>query len=75
MCRCYQCNREIRFVKRKGEKAIPVEPQRYYFVPCEKNEGDVFLSQTGVTRHGNLASDGLPGYKWHKCPKVIRKSA
>lgn len=65
MDKCTKCGKEIRFIKREGDKAIVVDKQPVYFVP--DNLGVELFIHSGASRRGTRASDGLKGYTLHVC--------
>lgn len=69
MLKCNNCGRMITFIKRKGQKSIPVEPRAEYFVPDDVAGTVVFVSEKGMVRKGRPATDGIKGYILHKCDR------
>ena len=63
--KCDICGKEIRFIKRTGDKALVVNSKSFYFLPDDK--GDVYVMNNGSMRRGNIAPDGLKGFTLHKC--------
>lgn len=65
VCKC--CGKPINWVRPKGpeQKAIPVEPQKVYFLPGDGKE--TFIMTNGKEGQGRSASDGIIGYKRHSC--------
>ena len=62
---CQYCGKDIRFINRKGKKAIMVEKAAVYFLPDDS--GNEYFVQSGTIRKGIRARDGLKGYKLHVC--------
>lgn len=69
MLRCDNCGRLISFVKRKGQRSIPVDPHAGYFVPDEVTGTAVFVTEKGIVRKGRPTADGIKGYTLHKCDR------
>ena len=65
MDRCGKCGKEIRFIKRKGDKSLIVNKNSVYFIP--DLSGDRYFINAGVMRRGTVAADGLKGYTLHNC--------
>ena len=65
MAKCDNCGKEIRFINRKGDKALKVNMYSVYFVPDLM--GDTYFINGAVLRRGRVAQDGLVGYTLHNC--------
>lgn len=65
MAKCYNCGREITFIKRESMKPLVVNANPVYFVP-DNNSTDNFI-HNGVWRRGRIARDGLKGFILHNC--------
>ena len=62
---CKGCGATIKWVRGKGKKAVPVEPNGMYFLPDET--GSAFIMSNGAISYGRHASDGILGYQKHVC--------
>lgn len=62
---CDRCGREIRFIRRKGKKAMVVEKRSVFFIP--DSSGELYFIHDGVMRRGSFSQDGLKGSILHSC--------
>lgn len=65
MNRCDRCGKEVRFIRRKGMRAMVVEKRTVFFVP--DSSGEVYVISNGVMRRGRITQDGLKGSILHSC--------
>jgi hypothetical protein len=66
LTKCSICGRAIRFVKRKGKKALIVNVHPVFFIPDNTSDKEYVLTN-GDIRRGRTAEDGLRGFILHRC--------
>lgn len=62
---CSECGQPVRFIKRRGQKALIVESRPVWFIPA--TAGETFVTDDGGMATGRRAEDGRRGWKLHKC--------
>jgi hypothetical protein len=68
LAKCSICGKSIRFIKRKGEKALIVNANPIFFIPDNTSDKEYVLTN-GDIRKGRTAEDGLRGFTLHMCSR------
>ena len=70
MSRCRSCGAEIKWIKMRSGKSMPVDPELYTFAKFSETP-DTFITSSGETVKG-IPAIIMKGYipHWATCPKA-----